>query len=145
MTEKQIIPKVQLRRRNTPQKQVVLDTLIKLGSHVSAGEIYREISKTSPDFSRATVFRVLADMADDGILLRVNTLGGDCKYDVATQHHYHVVCRTCGKVADVQFDSDLDLLDHVVSASGYTLETEFVEFGGLCPECAAKSLKKRTP
>ena len=63
------------KRRNTAQKQIILDTLIRLGSHVSAGTIYRELQRTHPHIGRATVFRVLSDMAGDGSLLR-RTGGG---------------------------------------------------------------------
>ena len=79
--------KTKIPRRNTHQKQMILETLVKLGSHVSAGEIYKEIAKTSTDASRATVFRVLSDMADDGILLKINTTSGDCKYDITNYTH----------------------------------------------------------
>ena len=92
--------KTKIPRRNTHQKQMILETLVKLGSHVSASEIHKEIAKTSTDASRATVFRVLSDMADDGILLKINTTSGDCKYDITNYPHYHIVCRNCGKVAD---------------------------------------------
>lgn len=137
MTDKNNIPSTpQLRRRNTPQKQLVFNTLVKLGSHVSAGEIYKEIARTTPEFSRATVFRVLSDMADDGILLRVFTTGGDCKYDVTTYPHYHVICRKCGRVSDVRLDSDIEVMSHLVSASGYRVEDVFIELSGLCPDCS---------
>ena len=46
--------KTKIPRRNTHQKQMILETLVKLGSHVSASEIYKEIAKTSTDASRAS-------------------------------------------------------------------------------------------
>ena len=56
------------KRRNTAQKQIILDTLKKLGSHVSATAVYQQLQLTHPNIGRATVFRVLSDMAADGIL-----------------------------------------------------------------------------
>ena len=123
------------RRRNTAQKQIILDTLIKLGSHVSAGAIYRELQTTNPDIGRATVFRVLSDMADDGQLLRVTVAGSDDRYDITTKPHCHVHCRVCGKVDDIWFDCEPALIAHIKSASGFKVEDEHIEFAGICREC----------
>lgn len=131
MNEKQQIP-----RRNTHQKQMILETLVKLGSHVSAGEIYKELEKNSCGASRATVFRVLSDMADDGILLKIGTTNGDFKYDITNYPHYHIVCRKCGSVADIDFEEGMNLLSKVKSSSGFTVEDILIEAHGLCPKCA---------
>lgn len=130
--------KQQTTRRNTHQKQMILDTLVKLGSHVSAGEIYKELEKNSSGASRATVFRVLSDMADDGILLKIGTTNGDFKYDITNYPHYHIVCRSCGSVADIDFEEGINILSKVKSSSGYTVEDILIEAHGLCPECAEK-------
>ncbi len=122
-------------RRNTKQKQLVLDTLVNLGSHISAGEIYKKISETYPAFSRATVFRVLSEMSNDGVLLKIITTSGECRYDITTHPHTHIVCRKCGKVADIEFKEEIDPTRFVISASGYKIESAFMELEGLCPEC----------
>lgn len=133
MTTDSINP--QPKRRNTAQKQIILDTLVRLGSHVSAGAIYRELQTTHPDIGRATVFRVLADMADDGRLLRVTVAGSDDRFDITTAPHCHVHCRLCGKVDDIVFDCEPELITHIKNASGFKVEDEHIEFSGICREC----------
>jgi len=123
------------KRRNTAQKQIILDTLIRLGSHVSAGAIYRELQKTHPNIGRATVFRVLSDMADDGKLLRVTVAGSDDRFDVTVKPHVHIHCRQCGKVDDIWFDCEVALREHIRNSSGFRVENEHIEFGGLCRQC----------
>ena len=123
------------RRRNTAQKQIIVDTLKRLGSHVSASAIYRELQQTHPDIGRATVFRVLSDMAADGHLLRVTVAGSDDRFDITTQPHCHVHCRICGKVDDIWFDCEPALIAHIKSASGFKVEDEHIEFAGICREC----------
>ena len=125
------------RRRNTAQKQIILDTLIKLGSHVSASTIYRELQTTNPEIGRATVFRVLSDMAEDGNLMRVTVAGSDDRFDITTRPHCHVHCRVCGKVDDIWFDCEPELIPLIKSASGFTVENEHIEFAGICRECQA--------
>ena len=125
-------------RRNTAQKQVILDTLISLGSHKSATAVYRELQNTHPGFSRATVFRVLRGMADDGVLLRIPVSDGEDRFDVTHFPHNHAVCRLCGAVDDVWLDDGMKIDDHIKSSSGFTIESERIEFVGLCKACGEK-------
>ena len=125
-------------RRNTAQKQVVLDTLISLGSHKSATAVYNELQKTRPDIGRATVFRVLRAMADDGVLLRIPVSDGEDRYDITHRPHNHAVCRMCGAVEDVWLDDEMNIDSHITSTSGFTIESERIEFVGLCKACGEK-------
>ncbi len=123
------------KRRNTKQKKLIYETLVRMGSHVSAGEIYAEIVKKHPKFSRATVFRVLSDMAEDGMIQKLNMIGAECKFDTTTERHCHIVCRKCGRVSDVTLEPSASLAERLTFASGYKVEDEYVEFSGLCPDC----------
>lgn len=131
-------------RRNTVQKQIILETLKAMGSHVSAGAIYRELQASHPDIGRATVFRVLSDMASDGILLKVKTIGGEDRFDITAQPHRHILCRLCGKTCDVRFTEEPALIPLVTDACGFTIEASHVEFIGLCPECGNKHRANQT-
>lgn len=125
------------KKRCTHQKQAILDTLTKMGSHVSAGAIYKELNKTHANIGRATVFRVLSDMADDGSLLRIKTVEGEDRYDITNIDHCHIICRKCGKVADVWFDDVPRVREYIRSASDFTVEKTHIEFIGLCKECSS--------
>ena len=127
-----------IKRRSTAQKQVILDTLRELGSHVSAGAVYARLRETHPGIGRATVYRVLSDMAEDGLLLRIHTGGADDKFDVTVRPHWHMTCRICGKVADAELDLEpQELLDHVTGAAGFKLDGVNAELLGICPACQA--------
>ena len=125
-------------RRNTTKKTWIIETLKSLGSHVSAGEVYGELRKTHPEVGRATVFRVLSDMANDGALLRIVMTGSDDKYDITAYPHNHVICRLCGRVGDVWLDGGEHIMEHVIDSCGYVLESERIEFSGICGACREK-------
>ncbi len=124
-------------RRNTAQKKLILDTLISLGSHKSATAVYRELQISHPEIGRATVFRVLRSMADDGALLRIPISDGEDRFDVTSYPHSHAVCRICGAVDDIMLD-DLKIGEHITDTSGFTVEGERIEFVGLCKSCGDK-------
>ena len=127
------------KRRNTPQKQMILQTLVNMGSHVSAGAIYKELQQSHPEIGRATVFRVLSEMTADGLLYRVQSTTGEDRFDITNYPHCHITCRECGKVDDVWFDDEPHLTEQIKNASGFAVESEHIEFHGLCRECRKKA------
>lgn len=125
-------------RRNTKQKGVILEALGRLNCHASAGMVYEEVHKDNPTISRATVFRVLSDSAEDGKLLRIHFTGEDDRFDITLEPHYHISCPRCGYVADVKIRDMKNPQDYIEDSAGFTVKAHNLEFIGLCPGCAAK-------
>ncbi len=129
------LPCNNVKRRNTVQKKLIADTLRRLNCHASAGMVYRELQKTHPEIGRATVFRVLSKMADDGELLRLKFSDGDDRFDVTLYPHSHIICKRCGRVDDVMFDEYPDFERHIIRAAEFKIEEVRIEFSGLCKKC----------
>ena len=123
-------------KRNTIQKQLVFDTFEELNNHPSAGMVFEAVAEKYPGISRATVFRLLAEAAEEGRIQRLKLNGSNDRYDITTCHHHHVVCRECGAVADVDitFD-DSSLLNGAVGHEDFILEQGHIEFVGVCSKC----------
>ncbi|MBE6597885.1 MAG: transcriptional repressor [Ruminococcaceae bacterium] len=126
-------------RRNTKQKAVILEALCKLNCHASASMVYEEVRKDNPTISRATVFRVLSDSAEDGKLLRIHFTGEDDRFDITLKPHYHISCPKCGYVADVELCGMKDPTEYVADSAGFAVQSHNLEFIGLCPKCIAES------
>ena len=117
--------------RNTIQKEIIHQTLCEMGGHPAAAAVYDRIHQNHPTISRSTVYRVLARMAEEGKILRLELGGCDTRYDGDTSPHSHVRCRLCGALADlpparVEAPSD---------DQGFLLEECAVTYRGLCPSC----------
>ncbi len=126
-------------KRNTIQKQIVFDNLTKMHNHPSAGMVYEAVRAEYPNISRATVFRILADAADEGRIVRLKLNDSTDRYDITTFHHHHVVCRECGHVADVDIKLDeKSLLDSAVGQEDFCVEKSHIEFVGICSKCRDK-------
>ena len=125
-------------RRNTVQQKAVACQLSKLhGSHPTADEVYSAVSAEYPTVSKATVYRVLNRMAEEGTALKVNVSDGPDRFDDTLQAHYHVLCTRCGRVDDVEVSpavGSLDL-DAAAKAAGYTITGHDLLFRGVCPNC----------
>ena len=130
-------PKV-VKRRNTVQKKLIVDALKRLNGHASAGMILRELQITNPEIGRATVFRVLSSMADDGELQRLKFTDNDDRFDITVFPHNHIVCRKCGRVDDVWFDEEPGIAEHIRDSAGFLIEDITIELKGLCRTCREK-------
>ena len=123
-----------MQERQTKQKTIIYEALQGL-DHPTATEVYTSLQETNPTISRATVFRVLGGFAQNGKALEIRLAGKDVRYDYNIEPHFHVHCKSCGRVADVFLPNLSGLGEEVKSACGFTVEGCTVEFFGLCGDC----------
>lgn len=129
-------------KRQTLQKTIILEALHRLCNHPTPAMVYEEVHKSYPSISQATVFRVLAGECDAGNAQRVYAPGCPARYEYGTRKHWHISCRVCGRVADIEMtDPDADLRTGITDSNGFTVERFYVEFSGLCPECRVEAEK----
>lgn len=125
-------------RRNTVQQAVIAEKLGELhGMHPTADDVYAAVAAQYPSISKATVYRALNRMSEDGTALRVAVPDGADRFDDTLTPHCHVQCVACGRVDDVLVSGELAELDlcRVASAPGYELRGYDLLFKGLCPAC----------
>jgi len=74
--------------------------------HISAEDVYKILLELGEDIGLATVYRVLNQFDDAGILTRHHFEGGKSVFELTgANHHDHLVCLKCGKV--VEFEDDI--------------------------------------
>lgn len=123
------------KQRNTTQKKVILDALC-TADHPTATELFESVHAENPRISKATVFRVLSQYAENGEIRRVHLRGTDERYDATTAPHAHVRCAYCGKICDVVSPA-LEGVFGTKDACGFRVYSAEVDFVGCCPDCAA--------
>ena len=110
-------------QRNTLQKRIVSDVFCSMNNHPSAGMVYEAVREKYPNISRATVYRLLAEAAEEGRILRLKLTDGNDRYDITTIMHFHAVCRVCGAVADVETSvDDVSITENAEGYEGFLLE-----------------------
>ncbi|HEY5715020.1 MAG TPA: ferric iron uptake transcriptional regulator [Psychromonas sp.] len=74
--------------------------------HISAEDLYKKLLEQEDEVGVATVYRVLNQFDDAGIVTRHHFEGGKSVFELANQqHHDHLVCLTCGEV--IEFNDSL--------------------------------------
>ena len=86
--------------------------------------------------SRGTVYRNLNLLAETGVIATVKAPGA-MRFDRRCDSHGHVVCRSCGVVADAPLAYDASLDAAASQATGFAIDSHIMVFEGLCPHCAA--------
>lgn len=121
--------------RNTRQRALVLEAVRSLHNHPTSADVYDAVREKHPRISRATVYRNLNVLTEQGEVLHIPVTGGADRYDFRCDCHYHAICRECGVVYDVEMPGE-GLLSSVRDTHGFQIEGFDIIFTGLCPDCA---------
>ena len=124
-------------KRNTHQRQLVLEAVKSRCDHPSADDIYLSVREKDNKISRGTVYRNLNVLAEDGEILHVRVPAAD-RYDLRTDYHYHMFCTGCGTVCDAPVEYNVSY-DKQAEKSGFKITRHRMIFEGLCPECMEKT------
>ncbi len=116
------------------------------GRHMTAEDIYRVLLEERSDIGLATIYRVLAQFEQAGILSRSHFEGGKSVYEInAGQHHDHLVCLDCGKVEEF-FDAEIEKRQHVIaSAKGFTIADHALSLYARCTTARCPNRPKDAP
>ncbi|MYN14481.1 ferric iron uptake transcriptional regulator [Pusillimonas sp. TS35] len=111
--------------------------------HQSAEDIYRALIAEQVDIGLATVYRVLTQFEQAGILVRSQFDGGKAVFELNDgDHHDHLICTTCGKVEEFT-DHEIEKRQHKIAKEhNFVLESHTMMLYGICPECHAKGAGK---
>ena len=88
-------------RRKSKQRDLILEVLRGTKSHPDVDWIYEMVREKIPKISLGTVYRNLSQMVESGEVLKLDVSTGTAHYDGNVCPHWHVVCRTCGKIDDL--------------------------------------------
>ena len=90
--------------------------------HMTAEDVFRVLLEDRSDIGLATVYRVLMQFEQAGLLIRSNFESGKAVYEINEgQHHDHLVCLDCGRVEEF-YDADIESRQHeVAKAKGFAI------------------------
>ena len=90
--------------------------------HMTAEDVFRVLLEDRSDIGLATVYRVLTQFEQAGLLNRSNFESGKAVYEINEgQHHDHLVCLDCGKVEEF-YDAEIEKRQHAVAkAKGFAI------------------------
>ena len=115
--------------------------------HMTAEDVFRVLLDERSDVGLATVYRVLTQFEQAGILSRSHFESGKAVYELNEgQHHDHLVCLDCGKV-DEFYDAEIEKRQHAVAKEkGFSIADHALSLYATCTKdkCPNDQLTNRS-
>ncbi|WP_347554973.1 ferric iron uptake transcriptional regulator [Robbsia sp. KACC 23696] len=100
--------------------------------HLTAEDVYRELIQEELDIGLATVYRVLTQFEQAGMLSRSTFESGKAVFELKKDHHDHLVCIDCGHVEEF-FDAEIEKRQHnIAEQRGFKLQDHALALYGVC-------------
>ena len=115
----------------TKNAQLILDIIAHSSEHLTAEQIHMVLRESGHRMALATVYNNLAQLHSEGRVRKVCVEGYPDRYDKMTRHD-HLVCRVCGKLADICFK---DLTELLQSQTDEELLSYDLQVSYICPAC----------
>ncbi len=105
--------------------------------HADTDVIIQAAREQLPDISRQTVYDALNALTATGLVRRIQPAGSVARYETRVgDNHHHIVCRSCGTIADV--DCAVGEAPCLTASDdlGFEVDEAEVIYWGLCPDCS---------
>ena len=106
--------------------------------HGTADDVAEVVRSEIGAISRQAVYDALGMLADKGLIRRIQPAGSPARFeDRVGDNHHHLICRTCGRMVDVDCAVGVTPCLTAAADSDYEIDEAEVVYWGRCPECLA--------
>jgi Fur family transcriptional regulator, ferric uptake regulator len=132
------------RLNTTAQREAIVDQFFRAPEHISIDELLARVRRRHPKVGYATVYRTLKLLVDSGLASERQFGDGQARYEVAGNHHDHLICAKCGVILEFE-DEEIERLQERIAQrlGGFTVVRHRHELYALCPR--ARGLDDRCP
>ena len=130
--------------------RVAVLTAVHANPHADTDSIIQAVRADLPDVSHQAVYDSLSTLSTAGLVRKIQPSGLVARYESRVgDNHHHVVCRSCGVIADVDCAVGeapcLTASDGDGAIAGFAIDEAEVIYWGLCPDCAAAQTSRSQP
>lgn len=126
-----------MKKRNTKQKEFVLDYLKGSYDHPTVSQIYDYAKSNGINIGEVSIYRILNNLVEDGVVCKILTKDNLTHYDYKRDNHFHLICNSCNKIIDkplsLIFDEKFKEL-----TKGFCITKQDINLYGICEECKKK-------
>ena len=132
----------------TAQRLAVLRA-VSAHPHVTADAVSEAVRSEIGAISLQSVYDALGVLVAEGLVRRIQPAGSPARYEARVgDNHHHLICRTCGRVVDVDCAAGTAPCLTVTDDKGYQIDEAEVIHWGRCPKCLARTripARSKTP
>ena len=121
----------------TPQRVAVLEEILIFKGHRLSEDIYMAIKHNEVNVSRATVYRTLDILVQNGFARKMNLGDGGAKYEskIDSPHHDHLICNECDDIIEFVNDDIERIQNEIAQKFQFKLQKHIHQLFGLCKKC----------
>ena len=122
----------------TLRRKVIIGIFMKSGSRMGPYDVFEKLKKKLPTIGLPTVYRILAEFKDIGILVQSLSEDRQLRYALCTspnEHHHHFTCRKCHKVEEIGYCNIKDVSRFIKNKLNAKVESHQLQIEGLCSRC----------
>lgn len=113
--------------------------------HADTDSIIGAVRRELPSVSHQAVYDVLRALTGAELVRRIQPAGSVARYEArVSDNHHHVVCRSCGVIADVDCAVGHTPCLTASDDHGFTIDEAEVTYWGTCPACSTTSSRPAT-
>lgn len=124
----------------TANRRAVVDALLAAGGPITLPDLLA----VDRSLAQSSTYRSLAVLTDAGVVRRLVHVGDHALFELdehLTEHHHHLICESCGSVADVTLPDAVEVemdrsFDQVSAAAGFAARHHTVDIYGTCADCS---------
>lgn len=127
-------------KKYSRQRELIIKSLQARTDHPTAEMLYEDLKKEIPEIGIATIYRNLAELCEEGTIVKIKSHGGKDRYDGNIMPHIHFECNNCFEIEDIfLYEEDIKKFDNEIKKIANKIKAEptssQVMIKGLCKNC----------
>ncbi len=121
--------------KHTKQRDAILEVFLQATGHITSEEIYQRVQDEHPSIGYTTVYRTMKLLCDAGLATERHFDDGLTRYEIAHEHHDHLVCIRCGKIIEFECQMIESTQNEIAARYGFRVLRHRHELYGHCATC----------
>ena len=125
--------------KTTKQREAILDVFLQATGHITSDDLFQRVRGEHPHIGYTTVYRTMKLLCDAGLAMERHFDDGITRYEIAHEHHDHLVCTRCGKIIEFECRTIEETQNQIAARYGFRVLRHRHELYGHCKDCREES------
>ena len=121
--------------KQTKQRDAILEVFLEASGHITSEDLHARVRNAHPGIGYTTVYRTMKLLCDAGLAAERNFDDGITRYEIAHEHHDHLVCVKCGKIIEFECRMIENTQEEIAARYEFRVLRHRHELYGHCAGC----------
>ena len=121
--------------KHTKQRDAIVNQFLDATGHITSEDLYEFVRKDFPSIGYTTVYRTLKLLCEAGIASEHHFDDGITRYEIAQEHHDHLVCVRCGRIIEFECSMIESAQNEIAARYDFQILRHRHELYGHCSAC----------